>query len=182
MPIIFILIAVVMAGVAFMTVVLPLSLLMRYRAGTARRRARGWVTSLNLSLTTISCLVLLTAAAISNAWIPAAFHHTAVGFGSGALLGVLGLLLTRWEITPRGLYYTPSRLLILAITITVTARICYGFWRGWHAWQTTDDGSWIAHAGAAGSMGAGAAVLGYYLIYWFGVIRRMHRASRNHGG
>ncbi|MBA3270257.1 MAG: hypothetical protein H0T71_07060, partial [Acidobacteria bacterium] len=56
----------------------------------------------------------------------------------------------------------------------VTARLIYGVWRGWHAWQASgDDGSWLAASGAAGSIAAGAVVLGYYLVFWVGVKRRL---------
>ena len=35
--------------------------------------------------------------------------------------------------------------------------------------------SWFVAAGVAGSMAAGAVVLGYYLTYWIGVRRRYRR-------
>lgn len=35
--------------------------------------------------------------------------------------------------------------------------------------------SWFVAAGVAGSMAAGAVVLGYYLVYWIGVRRRYRR-------
>lgn len=170
MPVVLALIVVILAGIAFMALMLPLSIVMRYRAGAARRRAWGWVTSLNMFLSMLSAVILLVSAGISNIWIPDAFRYTIYGMGAGSLLGICGLMLTRWETTVRGLFYTPSRLLILAITLVVSARIFYGFWRGWHAWQTTaDTQSWLAASGAAGSLGAGAAVLGYYVVYWMGV-------------
>jgi hypothetical protein len=92
------------------------------------------------------------------------------------VLGIIGLLLTRWEPAVGALYYTPNRLLVLGITLVVTARLVYGFWRGWQTWQSGADGaSWIATAGVAGSMAAGAVVLGYYLAYWIGVRGRLRR-------
>jgi hypothetical protein len=121
---------------------------------------------------------LWVTAAISNRWIPNAFRYTLIGSACGFALGFIGLALSRWESTPQGVHYTPNRWLILLITLVVTARIFYGFWRGWNAWQTTPAGeSWLAVSGAAGSMGAGAAVLGYYLIYWAGLLRRVRRGA-----
>jgi hypothetical protein len=35
--------------------------------------------------------------------------------------------------------------------------------------------SWFVAAGVAGSMAAGAVVIGYYLVYWLGVRRRWRR-------
>jgi len=77
----------------------------------------------------------------------------------------------------------PNRPLVLLITVVVAARVLYGFWRGWHAWQNAEAGtSWLAASGATGSLAVGAVVLGYYFTYWAGVARReRHRfANRWH--
>jgi hypothetical protein len=37
----------------------------------------------------------------------------------------------------------------------------------------------FSDSGVAGSMAAGAVVLGYYLVYWFGVRRRFKRIRRS---
>ena len=172
MPIILALVLMI-ATVAFMILMIPLSLLLRFRAGTSRRPGRGWMISLNLYAAMLSATLFLVGAAISNVWIPNAFSYSAMGLLAGFLAGAVGLSLTRWEPTPHSFHFTPSRLLILSITLLVMARIGYGFVRGWRAWQSTPDTvSWIAQSGAAGSMAAGAVVIGYYLIYWAGVRRR----------
>jgi hypothetical protein len=160
----------------FAVMMLPLSIFMRFRASATRRKAWGWMVSLNLFAACLSAVLLLISAAVSNRWIPQAFHYVLLGLLCGFALGVVGLALSRWEATPRNLHYTPNRWLILLITTVVTVRILYGIWRGWNAFQTTPaDESWLAASGAAGSMGAGAAVLGYYVIYWAGVSRRLRR-------
>ena len=162
-----------------MVVMLPLSIAMRFRAGATRRRAWGWLISLNLFAALLSSTVLLVTAAISNAWIPNAFRYALIGSACGYALGFVGLALSRWETSHQALHYTPNRWLILILTLIVSARIFYGFWRAWNAWQTTPAGeSWIASSGAAGSMGAGAAVLGYYVIYWAGVSRKVRTQRR----
>ena len=169
-------------GLAFGAILLaillmPISLLQRYRVGTSRRQARGWIITLNFAAVTFSACVFLVSAAVTNIWIPDAFRYAMGGLAAGSLLGIVGLLLTRWEYSPRGLYYTPNRWLVLAITLLVSARIAYGFWRSWQAWRlAAGDTSWIVSSGVAGSLAAGAVVLGYYLIYWFGVRRRNNRA------
>jgi hypothetical protein len=181
----FVLVALFAFLLLFMLVMMPLSIAMRFRASSTRRRAWGWMVTLNLFAALLSSTILLVTAAISNAWIPNAFRYSLIGAGTGILLGFLGLALVRWETTPQSLHYTPNRWLALMITLVVTARILYGFWRAWHVWQTTPAGaSWLAESGAAGSMGAGAAVLAYYVIYWAGLrIRvRKHRALTRRGG
>jgi hypothetical protein len=155
---------------------LPLSLVQRYRVGTARRPARGWVAALNLAGIGTSAGLFLLTSAVTSAWVPYAFTYTVLGLAAGCLLGLFGLALTRWEATPRALFYTPNRWLILAITLIVTARVLYGFWRSWQAWTAgLDYSSWAEASGVAGAMAAGAVVLGYYLAYWLGVRRRLKR-------
>lgn len=163
--------------VIFAAIVLtPLALVQRYRLGTARRRARRWVATINAAGLALSALMFLAGAAMTSLWIPDALVDSLAGFAVGALLGLAGLALTRWEPSPGSLYYTPNRWLILAITLLVAARIAFGFWRSWTAWHATSDyAAWAAASGAAGSLAAGAVVLGYYLVYWIGVRRRVER-------
>ena len=175
MPLLIVPVLVVLALVAL----IPISLVQRYRMGTSRQRARGWLAAINLAGLTISAVLFLVSAAVTTIWVPGALTYTAGGLATGCVLGIAGLWLTRWEPSPGGLYYTPNRWLVLAVTLVVTGRILYGFWRGWHTWQSgVDDGSWFVAAGVATSMAAGAIVLGYYLSYWIGVRRRLRRALR----
>lgn len=158
----------------------PVSLVQRYRVGTSRQRARGWLAVVNLAGLALSSILFFAGAAFSSLWVPGVFTYSAAGFATGGVLGFVGLWLTRWEPSPGMLYYTPNRPLVLGITLVVTARVLYGFWRSWERWRAgLEGGSWVVASGVAGSMGAGAIVLGYYLVYWFGVRRRLMRhASR----
>jgi hypothetical protein len=170
-----VLILAVLAAIALM----PLSLVLRYRAGTARRLARGWVAAVNTLVVGFSAAVLLVGAGVTNLWAPHAFRSALAGLAAGCALGLLGLWWSRWESTAHSLHYTPNRWLVLAVMLIVTGRIAYGFWRAWHAWRAgTDDLSWLAAAGVAGSLAAGAVVLGYYLAYWTGVWARIRRYRR----
>lgn len=160
---------------------LPFSLVQRYRVGTARRRARGWFATLNVVGFGISIPMFVAASAVTNLWAPGTLANVLLGLAAGGALGVLGLLATRWEPTPDALHFTPNRLLVLAITLLVAARLAYGFWSAWARWQASPgDASWMAY-GAAGSLAAGAVVLGYYAMYWAGVRVRLARHVRRHG-
>jgi hypothetical protein len=162
-----------------MIVLMPLTLVQRYRVGTSRRRGRGWIASINVFAMAISAVLFLLIAGVMNFWLPHAFPYAVAGFTGGALLGLLGLALTHWERTPDGLHYTPNRWLTLLIVLAVTTRLIYGFWRGWHAWSSADsDGSWLQASGAAGSLAVGALVLGYYFTFWAGVSRRIKTSVR----
>lgn len=173
-----VLLAALFGLVAFLALV-PLSLIQRYRAGTARRLARGWISTLNLIFIGASAGLFLVAAAVTNAWVPQAFTYAGAGLVGGVLLGVFGLGSSRWEESPHGLYYTPNRWLVLAITLAVTARVIYGIWRGWQASRAALEGAaWLAASGVAGSLAVGGVVLGYYVAYWAGVRRRLNQHRR----
>jgi hypothetical protein len=154
---------------------IPLSIIQRYRVGTSRQRARGWLITLNLFGLVVSTLLYLAGALVTNVWVPNAFLYTVAGLAGGLLLGLLGLALTRWEFGPAAIHYTPNQLLVLAITLVVTGRLVYGLVRAWHSWRAAAGDQWLAQSGAAGSLAAGAVVLGYYVMYWTGVRRRLRR-------
>ena len=113
---------VLVAVLALSVLLLPLSLIQRYRLGTRRRAARAWVTALNLAGVTLSSALFLVSAALISPWFPGAFTYAASGLLAGCLLGVAGLLLTRWESTAGGLHYTPHWVLILFLKLIINGR------------------------------------------------------------
>jgi hypothetical protein len=180
-PILFAL-AAALSIVLLAIVLMPLTLVQRYRVGTMRRAARGWVATVNLVAIVLSIGIFLFSSAITSFWLPGAFSYALAGLLIGCACGLLGLALTRWESSSQSLHYTPNRWLVLIITLVVTGRILYGFWRSWHAWQSgPHGGTWFVASGVAGSLGAGAIVLGYYVVYWAGVRRRLKRHQRMFG-
>ena len=163
-----------------MILAMPLLLFLRYRAGTARRRAYRWVATLNRATIVLSAGFFLYVAAITTFWVPDAFRYSVFGLLGGGLLGLIGLALTRWEQTPRALHYTPNRWLILIITLAVSARLLYGIWRIWHGWHTSgSDSSWLTSVGIAGSLALGALMLGYYVAYSAGVWWRLRQRAKS---
>ena len=169
---------------ALIALSLPFTMVRRYRMGTARRLARRWVAAVNAWGLCFSAVLFLGTAAITSAWVPEAFNYSTLGLAGGVVIGFFGVALTRWEETPpHSLYYTPNRWLVLAITVGVALRLGFGFWRAWHAWDgSSGEHSWLAESGFAGSMAAGAVVLGYYLAFWLGVWSRVGRRQRKAGG
>jgi hypothetical protein len=167
------LVLVVLVMLAFVALV-PISIVQRFRVGTRRRRARRWVITLNLVAVLASLSLLLPAVLITSRWVPDALPHALVGLAAGCALGLLGVVLTRWEAIDGVMQYTPNRWLVLTITTVVAARVLYGIWRTWDAWRASlEQMTWVAASGAATSMSAGAVVLGYYLVYWAGVRARV---------
>lgn len=161
-------------------VLMPVGLVQRYRAGTARRAARTWFAGLNAATLWFSALFFLSGAAFTTIWIPKAFGYSIAGLAGGCLLGILGLALTRWEGAPGRLYFTPNRFLTLGIILLVTARLSYGLWRISEGWSLdAADRAWLKESGVPGSLATGAVVLGYSLTYWTGILRQTLRARRS---
>jgi hypothetical protein len=159
--------------------VVLLSLALRYRAGTARRQARRWVATLNVWATSFSAVFFLSFTLLLSFWVGSAFRFALMGMGCGAILGLLGLALTRWESRPEGLFYTPNRWLALIVTLAIAARFVYGWWRATHSGSSAPgDQHWLITAsGMQLSLAVAAGLIGYYLVYSVGVRLRMERTG-----
>jgi hypothetical protein len=155
---------------------MPLILIQRYRVGTSRRTARPWLATVNVALMAFSALCFLAGAAVTTVWVPNAFTGAAAGLALGAVLGLAGLALTRWEPTAATLHYTPNRWLVLVVTFAISARVLYGFWRSWTVAQSGVSGTPIVMAfGIPESLAVGGMVIGYYFAYGLGVRRRIRK-------
>jgi hypothetical protein len=157
-----------------------LSIALRYRAGTAGRRGQRWVATTNVWMMSLSALLYLTLAALLSFWIGRAFPYALTGLGLGALLGLLGLALTRWEANSEEFFYTPSRWLALFLTMAIAARIAYGWWRGFHSvGSTTDTLPFLSTSGMQLSLAVAGGLIGYYLTYAIGVRLRLAHNERS---
>jgi hypothetical protein len=165
---------------AFAGVVL-LSLALRYRAGTARRQGRRWVTTMNVWATSFSAALFLCFTFLISFSLGPTLRFALIGMAVGAVLGLFGLILTRWESHPEGLFYTPSRWLALLIMLAIAARLVYGWWHGLHR-GAPDNQHWLWSAsGTQLSVAVAAGLIGYYLLYAIGVrIRMMRHEKRRH--
>jgi hypothetical protein len=160
-------------------VLMPIILVQRYRVGAARRLARPWLATLNAAAMALSAAFYLFTAGVTTYWVPGALAYAATGVLAGCVVGGVGLIVTRWEPTPRSLHYTPNRWLILAITFLVTARVAYGLWRSWSvAYAGFSDASFVTTFGLRETLAAGGLVIGYYLAYGFGLRWRIRRWER----
>jgi hypothetical protein len=151
--------------------VVLLSFALRYRAGTARRQGRRWVASLNVWMTSLSAVLFLAFTLLISFWLGTAFRFALIGMCFGAILGLLGLAVTRWESQRDGLFYTPSRWLALLVTLAIAARFVYGWWRATHSGSSTPgDQHWLMTAsGTELSLAVAAGLIAYYLVYSIGV-------------
>ncbi|SRR5579883_3028110 len=102
-----------------------------------------------------------------------------LGLGAGLLLGALlgwvGLRLTRFEATPEGRFYTPNTWIGVGLMLLLLARM------GYRAFLISSHGLPAQESGAASSGMAGQSALtlllfgvlaGYYIVYYAGVLLR----------
>lgn len=177
-----ILVALVLFLLLAFSAVVMLSLALRYRAGTARRQARSWVATVNVWMTSFSAILFLFAAFLMSFWFGPTFQFALAGLIVGGLLGLLGLALTRWEVKPEGMFYTPSRWLALLTTFAIIARLIYGWWHATHPGADLSGRQhWLMTGSATQfSFAVGAGLIAYYLVYAIGVRLRLLRHRRQH--
>jgi hypothetical protein len=158
---------------ALWALLLPVALVQRYRTGRARRRAVRWAMGLNGALLLLSTAVFVASAWIAGHWVELAVPFAAAGWGVGAVLGLLGVALTRVEDAGDAVWFTPNRWLVLALTLVVAVRIGVGLLRAWQAWHADAHLAWLGQQGSLLAVGGG--LLGYYLAYNWGMRRRLFR-------
>lgn len=160
MPILFLLLLLPVVLIALT----PVMLVQRYRVGTARRQARPWLATFGLVMMAVSTIFFLAGAAMTSFWVQDAFLGALAGIGIGLVLGMVGVLVMRWEATPGSLHYTPNKWLVLVITLVVSARLIYGLYR--------------SELATAESIAAGGVVVGYYLGFAAALRWRIRRWER----
>jgi hypothetical protein len=173
MPLLLLLPLLVAGIFALWVVLLPFALVQRYRHGRARRRAQGWVVRANAWLLAISALLLLLGAWVGSRWMAHGVRDAAVGLLAGIALGIAGVWSSRFESTPKGLYYTPNRWLVMALTSLLALRILLGLWLAWQSMRTAANPAWSAWFDHGGLLAVAAVLLGYYLAYTWGLRRRL---------
>ena len=162
---------------AFGGVVL-LSLALRYRAGTARRQGWRWVATMNVWATSFSAVFFLCFTLLISFWLGPSLRFALAGMVVGGFLGLIGLMVTRWESHPEGFFYTPSRWLALLVMLAIAARLIYGWWHTMHR-GASDEQHWLWSAsGTQLSVAVAAGLIGYYLVYAIGVRIRMTRHEK----
>ena len=126
-------------------------------------RVRPWVTIVIFPLV----IAMLTYAALRQQHLG---MYLAAGIVVGIGLGVLGLRLTRFEVTPEGLFYTPSAHLGVALSALLVARIAWRFAVG--GFSGPDAGSAPPGAGLTPlTLLLVGTLAGYYTSYAIGLIR-----------
>ena len=174
MPLLWLLPLLLVLLIVLWMLLLPIALCQRYRSGKARRPAVAWAVRLNAWLVLVSTVIFLASAWLAGHWIDAALEYAAAGLATGMLAGIAGLALTRFEAEAQGLFYTPNRWLILALTAIVAGRIVLGMIRVLQSWSAGGHAAWLSQQGSL--LAVGGLLAGYYLAYTWGLHFRLRAA------
>jgi hypothetical protein len=97
------------------------------------------------------------------------------GLAAGAALAWLGLKLTRFDVMPGGIFYTPNGYIGATLAAVLLGRIVYRFVVLYPTLQTAKAETGSALAGYTSSpltFALFAIVIGYYIVYCAGLIAR----------
>jgi TRAP-type C4-dicarboxylate transport system permease large subunit len=138
----------------------------RIRRVIGRQRlspARPWFTVLLFPL--VLLMVLFTGPAH-----PMTTTAMAAGVAVGIVLGLYGTRLTRFEVTPAGLFYTPNAHLGIALSVLLVLRLGYRFVTLQLGGQPFDQQS-MQLGNSPLTMAIFGTLAGYYVTYAIGLLR-----------
>lgn len=100
------------------------------------------------------------------------------GIASGAALGYLGLRHTKFEVTAEGRFYTPHTYIGLAVSALFAGRILYRFlsiYNGTVATAAPGQGAAATFQHSPFTVAVIGVLVGYYVLYYLGVLQRTRR-------
>lgn len=161
--------AILLLAVAAMLLLWPFALWQRYRQGSARRRAVRWLARLNAWVLFVSTSLFLAGALVAALVVDGALAYALAGLLAGGVLGRAGIAITRFEISPAAMFYTPNRWLVGGLTVLLLAKLALTLWQalrrlGAEALPAAEP-AWSALGGPAGLFAAGGLLIGYHLAY-----------------
>lgn len=128
-------------------------------------------------LTLVGGLVVVTGAAPNTD----TFGAVISGFACGAVLAYVGLRHTRFEVTAEGRFYTPHTYIGVLVTALLIGRLAYRFMYlsyGANAPVGVDQNLAIAYQRSPLTLGIFALLIGYYVLFYSGVLVRTRVAAR----
>lgn len=177
MPLLLLLPLLVLTIVALWALLLPISLIQRYRFGKKRRRVIGWANSTNAWLLLVSVTAFFISAWMATRWLPDALWMAAAGFAVGIVLGIVNLAISRSEISEGKFYITPNAILVLAITLLVAVRVLLGLWQlyehGFQLHPIQREEAWFLRPDSLFALGG--LLLGHYFAWCWGLRARLRR-------
>ena len=124
----------------------------------------------------ISSIVIFSVVSVMFAIAGLEFPKILIGLGGGllvgALLGLLGLRLTKFETTDEGHFYTPNTHIGVGLTVLFIGRVIYRFW------VLNDETTASAHGPSAFqsplTLFFFGLIAGYYIVYYVGLFIHTH--------
>jgi lysylphosphatidylglycerol synthetase-like protein (DUF2156 family) len=137
----------------------------RVRRLIGRQPLKRW----RLALTLVFFPVIVALLALAPHAHPRENSYLGVGLGLGVVLGMLGLRLSRFEVTPEGKFYTPNAHIGVALSVLLVARLIYRFAFGGLTGTPPDPGMAGTRLTPLTMMLFGA-LAGYYCTYAAGLL------------
>jgi hypothetical protein len=97
------------------------------------------------------------------------------GFAAGAVLAYLGLRLTRFDVMPGGIFYTPNAYIGGALSVLLLSRLVYRFqvlYPSMQAAHAESGDPFAAFQRSPLTLALFGIVIGYYLAYCIGLLAR----------
>jgi len=137
----------------------------RLRRNVERQKLRPLRKIIGIVILSAISLALL----IASQFLPKLLSGIGAGLAGGAVLGLVGLRLTKFETTAEGRFYTPDTRIGLALTLLFAGRLAYRFW----ALNHLTDSSQVPPAfKSALTYLAFGLLAGYSIVYSIGLLVR----------
>jgi hypothetical protein len=124
----------------------------------------------------ISSIVIFSVLSVMFAIAGLEFPKILIGLGGGlligALLGLLGLRLTKFETTDEGHFYTPNTHIGVGLTVLFVGRMIYHFW--FFNDETTASPQGSSPFQSPLTLFFFGLIAGYYLVYYVGLFIHTH--------
>lgn len=147
----------------------------RLRRSFGRQRVRDALMWLRIGILTAAAAAI-TAASAHDVRLLAALL---AGIACGAALGYAGLRYTRFEVQADGRFYTPHTYLGVAVSTLFFGRLLYRFlavYDGTLPGAAAGHG-FAAYQGSPFTLAVFGALVGYYVLYYLGVLQRTRVSS-----
>ena len=132
-------------------------------------KVRPWITIGIFPLLT----VLIATGASSR---PELLEALAGGVIGGVLLGMYGHRMTKFEVTPQGLYYTPNAHVGIALSVLFVGRVVYRMVQAYYMDPTAPQNA-STFTSTPLTLGLFGLLAGYYVSYAIGLVRWRQRVE-----
>ena len=152
----------------------------RVRRTFGRQAVQPWRIWLRIAVLTVAGGFIAVASVLRG---PEMVEALLAGLAAGAALAYLGLRHTRFEVTPEGRFYTPHTYIGLAVMLLFLGRLAYRFLylangaNGMFAGDPNGAAMYQRGPLTVVTVGIFAVLVGYYVLYYAGVLMRMRAAE-----